>query len=96
MASINYPSEDLKEPFGCVPTSSLIVQVNSRGEDRLCCTGRCNSTLFNMTHVLLLYLQEMMCNAILTELIQRKGIDQETFKLNHPGGAIGLKLNSVV
>lgn len=37
--------------------------------------------------------QEMMCNAVLCELIERKGVTKETFKTNHPGGNIGKRLN---
>ena len=31
----------------------------------------------------------MLCNGIVCELIGRLGIGKDTFKANHPGGAIG-------
>ena len=34
-------------------------------------------------------LQGVLCNAVLCELIQRRVISKDMFRLNHPGGSIG-------
>ena len=39
-------------------------------------------------------IQEMFFNAVLAELVARKGVSKESFKLNHPGGSIGIKLST--
>lgn len=36
----------------------------------------------------------MFFNAVLAELVARKGVSKEAFKLNHPGGSIGIKLST--
>ena len=35
----------------------------------------------------------LLRNAVLCELIQRRGISKNMFRLNHPGGSIGSLLN---
>ena len=34
-----------------------------------------------------------MCNALLCELVERRGVTKEDFKNCHPGGAIGAQLS---
>ena len=81
MASLVYPTEGLSEPFHCLPTSSLVIQVH------LTCGGvSCLSV-----HAPSLSVQEMLFNAVICELIQRQGIVKQTFLNNHPGGKIGSK-----
>jgi len=38
--------------------------------------------------------QDLLCNAVTCELIQRRGITKDVFRLNHPGGSIGSLLKS--
>ena len=38
--------------------------------------------------------QEMFFNAVLAELVARKGVSKQVFQLNHPGGSIGVKLST--
>ena len=38
--------------------------------------------------------QEVMVNAVVCELIERKGFGVEDFAVNHPGGSLGVKLGS--
>ena len=38
--------------------------------------------------------QELISNAILYEVIERKGITKNIFKFNHPSGAIGETLKA--
>jgi len=46
--------------------------------------------------MILLYItQELICNAILYEVIERKGITKNVFKFNHPSGAIGETLKAI-
>ena len=35
-----------------------------------------------------------MVNAVVCELIERKGFGVEDFAVNHPGGSLGVKLGS--
>ena len=39
-------------------------------------------------------LQEMLCNAIMCELIERKGVTKDVVRMSHPGGAIGARLST--
>ena len=57
-AAIVAPVPSDAEPFGLVPTASVVVQ-------------------------------EAVCNAIVRELLARRGFSKKEFFLNHPGGAIG-------
>jgi arabinose-5-phosphate isomerase len=60
---LDYSNVPVKEPFDCLPTTSLIVQ-------------------------------EMLCNAVICELINMKNVSTQTFTSNHPGGSIGLFHNN--
>ena len=64
----------MKEKFDVIPTGSIIVQVISNDH----VVYPCN-----------LMPQELISNAILYEVIERKGITKNIFKFNHPSGAIG-------
>jgi arabinose-5-phosphate isomerase len=36
--------------------------------------------------------QEMVVNAVVCELINRRGFSEKDFKYNHPGGSLGVAL----
>ena len=41
------------------------------------------------TYIHMISLQEMISNAILRDLMQRKSVTRDMFRDNHPGGSIG-------
>ncbi|XP_064406924.1 uncharacterized protein LOC135351765 isoform X2 [Halichondria panicea] len=63
--SLFYNKDCLWEPFGCLPSTSLVIQ-------------------------------EMLCNALLCQIIAKKNVNKDVYKHNHPGGSIGRLLSQSI
>ena len=112
---IHYNCEDIEEPFGCLPSTTLVVQVKTGYGVWMCkicfmlawyfcinipmflneyCSyinfAKCMYVwLLDLLILVCFFSKEMLCNAVVSELIGRLGIQENTFIANHPGGAIG-------